>query len=42
MVETLGVIEGWHGSVPEYLRRAGVAEEDVIELRKRLREDPAG
>jgi protein-tyrosine phosphatase len=39
IVETLGVIEGRHGSVPAYLRSAGVTGEHLTELRKRLRED---
>jgi protein-tyrosine phosphatase len=38
IVETLGVIEERHGTVPDYLRHAGVAGEDLTELRKRLRE----
>jgi len=38
IVSTLGLVEERHGSVPEYLRRAGVAGEDLTELRKRLRE----
>jgi protein-tyrosine phosphatase len=38
IVSTLDVIEKRHGTVPEYLRHAGVTREDLTELRKRLRE----
>jgi protein-tyrosine phosphatase len=41
IVATLGVIEERHGSVPEYLRGAGVAPEHLIDLRRRLREEPS-
>jgi protein-tyrosine phosphatase len=39
IIETIGVVEERHGSVPEYLRGAGVTADHLTDLRRRLREN---